>query len=45
MPTAKNGLQIRNLHPKKHIIKKTPFFDANLLEKFRIIFVYMPIPI
>ena len=35
MPTAKNGLQI--LNPKKYILqeKNTPFFNANLLEKFR----------
>ena len=34
MPTAKNGFQILNLHPKKCIFqKKYPFFDANLLEK------------
>ena len=27
MPTPKNGFQIFNLHPKKHIFKKnTPFF-------------------
>ena len=37
MPTAKIGFQIPNLHPKKHIFqqKKVPFFNANLLEKFR----------
>ena len=37
MPTAKNGLQILNLHPKKYIFreKNTPIFNANLLEKFQ----------
>ena len=40
MPTAKNELQILNLHPKKYIFqeKNTPFFNANLLEKFQILF-------
>ena len=35
IPTAKNGFQILNLLPKKHVFKQIPFFDANLLEKFR----------
>ena len=37
MPTAKNGIQIHYLHPKKTYISKikvaTLFFNANLLEK------------
>ena len=34
IPTAKNGFQILNLHPKKHALKKKYlFFNANLLEK------------
>ena len=33
MPTAKNGFHILNLHPKEYIVKKIPFFNANLLEK------------
>ena len=38
IPTAKNGLHILKLHPKKHVISKTntPFLNANLLEKFHI---------
>ena len=37
MPTAKNGFQIRNLHPKNIYfkIKSTFLLNANLLEKFR----------
>ena len=38
MPTVKNGFHILNLHPKKYALKKYPFFNANLLEKFRIFF-------
>ena len=34
LPTAKNVFQILNLHSKKHVFKKYPFFNANLLEKF-----------
>ena len=34
IPTAKNGFQILNLHPKKHVFKILPSFNANLLEKF-----------
>ena len=34
MPTAKNRFHILNLHPKKYILKKYPFLNANLLEKF-----------
>ena len=35
MPTAKNGFHIFNLHPKKYMyLKKYPFLNANLLEKF-----------
>ena len=29
MPTLKNGFQILNLHPKKHVFKKIPFFWMN----------------
>ena len=38
MSTAKNGFQIRNLHPKKTCISKikVPFFNANLLEKYQL---------
>ena len=36
VPTAENGFHILNLHPKKYIFEKIyPFFNANLLEKFR----------
>ena len=35
MPTAKNGFHILNLHPKKYILKKKLFSNANLLEKFQ----------
>ena len=36
MPTAKNGLQILDLHPKNiYFKKKYHFFNANLLEKFQ----------
>ena len=35
MPTTKNGFHILNLHPKKYVLK-IPFFNANLLEKFKI---------
>ena len=33
MPTAKNGFQILNLHPKKHVFKKVPFFNAYEMQK------------
>ena len=33
IPTAKNGFQILNLHPKNIYLKK--ILNANLLEKFR----------
>ena len=32
MPSAKKGIHIPNLHPKKYILKKKNFFNANLLE-------------
>ena len=37
MPTPKNGFQILNLHPKKHIVeqKNTLFFNFGLLKVFR----------
>ena len=35
MPTAKNGLQILNLHPKKHVMKKKKKCNAYLLDEFR----------
>ena len=39
MPTPKNGFQILNLHSKKHVFKKIPFFLFNvLLPKFYQIF-------
>ena len=31
----KKGIHILNLHPKKYIFQKIPFYNANLLEKFR----------
>ena len=34
MPTAKNGFHILNRTPKKYVLKKYPFLNANLLEKF-----------
>ena len=37
IPTAKNGFHILDLHPKKHVFQKIPFFNGNLLEKFQII--------
>ena len=33
MPTPKNVFQILNLHPKKHVFEKMPFFNV-LLPKF-----------
>ena len=30
MPTLKNGFQILNLHLKKHVFKKIPFFNVLL---------------
>ena len=30
MPTPKNGFQILNLHPKKHVLKKKTFFNVLL---------------
>ena len=34
MPTPKNGFQILNLHPKKHILKKKKKILNVLLPKF-----------
>ena len=33
MPTAENGFQILNLHPKKHRIKKKNFFGGSIFGK------------
>ena len=33
MPTAKNRFQILNLYPKKHVFKKSTFFDAPKLDE------------
>ena len=41
MPTAKNGFHILNLRPKKYVCifkKKNFFLNANLLEKFQILY-------
>ena len=41
----KNGFTILNLHPKKYIFKKIPFFNANLLQsKFQFTLEFIKIP-
>ena len=39
MPTAKNGFHILNLLPKN--VYKIPFFNANLIEQFPKLFLYI----
>ena len=35
MPAAKNWFQILNLHPKKHIFQKYPFFNVYKEKEFQ----------
>ena len=43
MPTAKNGFQILNLHPKKHVFKKKyPFFMYFCLSNTKFLKLFSP---